>query len=342
MKNIPDTEKNAFFITMEPTDKPTEITWLEAHMAEQRHTPGEMARRLYRPNGQPYSPDTLRKALTGARETASLGPLCEAIRTYRESLANPRPPAEAAQVVHTGTVQQIAAVCSRAASTGKICLVFGPSQIGKTAALAHVAATSPSHSAVHVRVPVGPTPTSLLAAMCEAAGLDASGALATLRRRLHAVRKCWLLDEFHQVFTTCSKGALTIKCVELLRELNDIAAGGMVLCGTKEVRDQIAAGRHHEVLQQIHRRRLINLALPLVPPVADLAQFAQAFGLAPVQAGEPAAKLQRDVTSTQGLGLWLTILTTARTSAQKRSEPLTWNHVLSVHAALEKLANPTA
>jgi len=123
------------------------------------------------------------------------------------------------------------------------------------------------------------------------------------------------------------------KLIEFVREIYDRTGCGIVMCGTKVLREEMERGRQAMVYDQFRRRGMIDLVLPDAPPKSDITKIAKAFGL-----GEPDAaawEIIRDMLATSGIGKYIRYLQCAHGMAVSQNKPLAWDHYIQ---ASEKIA----
>lgn len=335
-----------------PDDQRDALSWICQYGIASNLTLADVAAKLTKSDGQPYSHSSLYAALTGRRndQDVSLDRLCEAIARFRRRLDETSAKLSTA-FIETPMSRSIFRVCRRAIQRRRITFVFGPSQVGKTAAATEYARLHNHGETVFVRMPTGGALTPLMAELALRFSIHTNQRVDELTRRIYDCfdeRVLLIVDEAHQCLLsrTQTRGVRTL---EWIRELHDRRNCGVVLIGT----DALLGGlKNNPVLGQIWRRRSPGsvIRLPAVPPTKDLNTFASAFGLDPApdktvraqikgihpDTGEEnettfshnPAELQREMVRDEGLGSWVKLLEDAQSDAKEANRKLTWAGVL--------------
>lgn len=326
-----------------------QLRWLGRWASQRDLSLTDVAAELKGPTGSPYSADSVYQALTGRRaaQGVNLQPFAEAIAVLRrresETLA-----AESTTFIETPLARKMWRAMRSAYTKHRLTFVFGPSQIGKSAAAAEYQRTHNHGETIIVRMPTKGSLTHFQQELAAAVRVPIQMGFSTLRRRLMDCfdeRTLLIVDEAHQCLF--GRGEVGLMTLEFIREIHDRRKCGVVLIGTDVLRQALI---HHKVLRQLWLRRSPGsvVMLPAVVPDPDLAAFAAAFGLEPApdrdlavkyQATENSvdvertfkanpAELQRTILQADGLGAWLKLLEDARDLAKERGTALRWSHVL--------------
>ena len=326
-----------------------QILWLGRWAAEQNLTVKEVAAALKKPNGDAYSPDSLYQVMTGRRsdQGVSLRPFAESIAALRrrESENESR---LATGFIETPMTRRLFRIFGRAFTKNRVAFVLGRSQVGKTTAAIEYQRTHNHGATVLVRMPTRGTLSHFLGELAEIVRVPVHRRGDQLRRRVldcFDERTLLIVDEAHQALM--GRADTSAMALEYVREIHDRRKCGVVLMGTDVLRQGLI---HNRVLRQLWLRRSPGsvITLPDSVPAADLAVFAQAFGLEPAPDRDMAVKylatdaggevektfkanpaqLQKLITTDDGLGAWVRLLEDARDLAQERSTAIRWSHVL--------------
>lgn len=339
------------------------LRWIAHHCITTNVSHRDVAPKLKQPTGDAYSHDSLYHALTGGRTEEQLTRIVDAIERYKKLVE------ERSQVVRTGFIEtaisrRIWKLCRKALHRQRVGLVYGDSQIGKTIALEEYARAHNHGETKYLRLPVGCGGFGLFLRLLAAAiGVPVYQAEKELRNAImEAVDEHMLLivDELHEPFGPRGNHPLGVKVVNFLREVYDRKHCGLVLCGTNVLRDTLTIGSFARNMQQIRRRSLPPLQLPSTPPVADLALFAEKFGLGEAPDRQQTVKvtvldprgrerkvditdnpfeLQIRVCAADGLGRWLLILEEASENAREQRRSITWGAVMAAHDSFARDAS---
>jgi DNA transposition AAA+ family ATPase len=281
-----------------------------------------------------YDASVVSKIYNGRYEV-KLDGVVQAIANFRKVLEE-RSTVVKMPFIETSLAHRIWELCRMASRWQRIGLLFGESQIGKTAALEQFAKDNNHGSTVYVSMPTGGSRSLFLAALAKKLHISPQQQQCVLIQRIIDAfdeRMLLIVDELHRAV----KREASIETIEFIRELYDAKKCGVVMCGTLVFEDALREGPFAKVLIQTKRRRVGPLKLPSVSPDRDLNLFAKQFGLLPAT-GE-ARTLQSEVNKEEGLGMWLTYLGMANEIARKKGRKLEWVHVIKAHAAMEKLKN---
>lgn len=335
------------------------LRWIAGFCIRTNQSHRDVAPKLKKPNGEPYTHDSLYHALTGGRDTDQLGPMVEAIERFRKLTE------EREQVTDTGFIEtqisrRIWQQCRKALRRNRILFIWGQSQIGKTFALEAYAKKHNHGETRYLRLPVGCGFMLFLRLLAEALHVPLYQSELGLRDAIIGAvddHMLLIIDEMHEPFGADGRNKLGVKIVNFLREVYDRKKCGMVLCGTDVFREALTLGIFARNMQQILRRGLPPLQLPKTPSPADLALFARAYKLGDApdkilgvrvswidEAGaekqdtieENPLKLQTQIVEDHGLGRWVTILQEAEDLAVEKKRALTWGLVIHAWHSFEQ------
>lgn len=329
-----------------------EVKWAAGYCRQKNLSCGDFGELLRQANGKAYSGDSVYSVFTGRRDEGSIENFARAVREVRLRVEETAPRKDA-QFIETNLSRSIWNTCGTALRRQKLSFVFGPSQIGKTTALAAFAEAHNHGETVLVRMPTHGNLHDLIQEMAFRLGIS-YGRHHEMRRKIIESfddRTLLLVDECHQCLHS-QRSERALASLEFLREIYDRRRCGMVLCGT----DIFATGlRSSKVLRQLWLRGYRPLQLPAVPRPADLAAFSRAFGLKPAPNEEHLVyvagaddgrvtlkrnpySLERDTVTRHGLGRWISILEDARDMAEEAGKPISWGWVIKAHAQFDEPA----
>lgn len=279
---------------------------------------------------------TIYRLFTG-RYGAGYGNLLAAIARYRK-LAEQRAKRKAIGYIETSTWRKVSTVCNAALFDGLPAYIYGDSQIGKTAALQEYQRRNNHGQTRYVRLPAAPSLPMAMAYIAEGCHISTRLNGADIRRRIAASlddHTLLILDEFHQIMIGAGD-LLARKIVEAIREIYDRSGCGIVMAGTRVLRDELEKGRQALVYEQFRRRGMIELVLPSTPPRADVIKIAAAFGLS--EPGEAEMEVVQEMLQTSGLGKYIKFLQLAHGLAVGRKQTLAWSHFTQAHRSIAALS----
>lgn len=318
-----------------PADQRDAILWLHTYGYDHNLSCDELGAMLKQPDGSSYDKHTVWSVLTG-RHGAKKDNFVKAILDFKR-LVEARATITRSGFVATALAKKIFDLCEAALIYQKWALIFGPTQIGKTTALEEYARTHNHGQTTYLRMPEGGRYLDFISEFARV--LRISPQNPNLKHRIidsFDSQKLLIIDEAHQPFIKL--GQTSHRPLEFIREIWDRTKCGVVLSATDLLDAQFQTGSAKGILDQISQRRLLTTRLPKKPTRADLNTFAKSYRLAPAD-GE-ALQLQSEIIRDSGLGRWLTILQAASRLAEKRKQPLSWEHAIKAHAAFLKLEDP--
>ena len=299
-----------------------------------------------------YAPNTIYKILTGRHTNPETGEkydvpadLLKATREFLE-LERDRFGGGRTEFVATPTWKRIELTCDLARESQTIAILWGPSHIGKTWGLEHYTQANNHGRTYLVKLEAASGLGGMVRLIADACGISDKGSTAELVNRIkRALSPSTLLiiDECHLLQHTYRRSSF-FACIEVLRRIHDFSQCGMVLCWT--ILDNLKAASQGE-LQQVWRRGVHKVALPLMPTKGDLAAILQHSGLS-----FPDAKLEvtvqkvtekpyevlRQIAKRDGLKAITERLRYARKLARKSGDKLTWENFIDAHLRIEKQA----
>lgn len=311
-------------------DDKAQIWWFYGHARDQRMSLADAGKCIDR------DPTTIHRLFNG-RYGAAYTNLVEEIIRYRK-LAEERSKRRDIGYIETSTWRKVSVACRSALYDSMPAYIYGSSQIGKTAALEEYARRNNHGQTRYIRMPAAPTYREVLSLVAEACFISERHKTLDLRRRIvKAVddRALLIFDEFHQVFIGASD--LTArKVVEFVREIYDLTHCGIVICGTKVVREEFARGRQAMVWDQFRRRAMVELVLPDTPPTSDILMIAKAFGLAAPDA--TTMEIVQQMLARSGIGMYFKFLQFAHGMAATQKKPLSWDHFQQSYKSIKALS----
>lgn len=215
-----------------------------------------------------YSGQTMNRFLLGRYHDSparSTKPITAALTKFIESNPAAEPEMKRAKLYRTENFDTILRWFDYCQQRGKMCCMYGPPGSQKTFAVEHIIADQRTddlaRGAVHQRAfyiycSQGIRPAELVLKMAEAASLPARGRIhrnmAMLRFSLRARKAIFVFDEAQH---------LSVECLEIVRELNDLPPHfGMMLLGSHGLQQRFSA-RAAE-LEQWNSRIAQSIELP--------------------------------------------------------------------------------
>ena len=337
-----------------PDDERALVWWLYQFCYKRDFTSDEIGRLLKKPTGDFYSGDSVVQLFSGGRirRGENIQPLLAAIKTLK-SVEDKRAALVKSGFVETSLYQEVERRINHARLRQRILFIFGDSQIGKTEATVEYKRRHNHGQTIYIECPTGGRIGDFLQALGRELHITYFANVTQLAERIIDAfdpNMMLICDEMHRCLKRGSVSGLEV--FSFLRELWNRRKCGQVICMTNEGRDNFLTGPHAKALQQIWRRRITPLQLPSVPPAHDLALFAAAYGLPPATM-EPVTisvsyvddngkttrrnhtasplKVQTDLVTAEGLGVWISILQDAADMASEQSKAITWGAVIKAH-----------
>lgn len=239
--------------------------------------------------------------------------------------------------ISTSISHRVFQVCEAALVSQSIAFIWGRSQVGKTTALIEYQRANNHGQTKYVRLPASAGVQLVAKEIARACYVSQNSCFEGIRHRiLESIddKNLVIIDEAHQAFLSYQKGS-AIKVMEFLREIYDRTGCGMVLCGTRVLRDEVISGKLALMMEQINLRGIIKVQLPDRPPMKDIEKIARAFGLnAPEGSAAEAAK----ECAYAGMGKYVKFLQAAQRMAAKENSTLNWEHFIRTRDILARLS----
>ncbi len=297
------------------------------------------------------SDNLLYKLYTGkyrSPDNEQLAPAPELIKAIQHFLTLEKERFESGenQFVVTPTAKKLFTAAELARESQSIVFVWGPSHIGKTWALEYHTAANNHGRTIYSRLEAASGLGGMVRRIATDIGISDNSNTAALVGRIKnglTPETLLILDECHLLSYTYRKGSFH-NCMEVIREIHDKTKCGLLLCFT--LLDDVRAASQKE-LQQLWRRGVHKVPLPLMPTKADLAAILQHNGIAfPASADqvtvggqtEKPYEVLRQLAKTEGLKAITERLRYGRKLAHKAGEKLDWNHVINAHLRIAKQA----
>lgn len=323
-----------------PADQREALRWFFHYCVETEISMADAARQLrYGKGGQKsYDKSTVWKVYTfGKKYEGSLTNFVKAVNSFRRACAEREDISEVV-FVKTATAENIWNYCRLAFKYKTFTFIYGDSQIGKTWALQKFQRDNNHGRTRYVRLSASGGTQLMMKECAKACALKADAPFEKLRFRVFNAtdeNTLWIFDEIHQTFVSYHKRA-RLSCLEVIRELHDRTGCGIVLSGTNTAREEIEAGDHAKLLEQLNRRGIFKLQLPKYATKADINAIARHFGL-PAATGEAEA-LVKEVIRGSGLKAYTTFLQAAGELAKNKRQRLKWDHFVHAHDMIAKLS----
>lgn len=270
-----------------------------------------------------------------AGQRISLDSICERVGRLKE-LADERVHRKT-PFVETSVWRRISKLCREALVMQTIGFIFGQPQVGKTYALKEYARRNNHGNTIYVLMPASAGVQAMLKKIARACNISERTSFEQLRERVQDFldgSKLLIIDEVHECFVSYRETS-QMKCLSVLRQLQEESGCGMVLCGTDVFRNEIEKGQFKQSLQQLDMRGIWKLQLEKHPSWADLGLIWVHYKL-----GEPdkeAAELVKWMGQQMGLSQYCKFLARGAQLAGKRGEKFGWKHFREVVAIAEKM-----
>lgn len=248
--------------------------------------------------------------------------------------------------VPTPTAKKIFTYCELARESKTVVVIYGPSHIGKSMAFEHHTSANNHGRTVYVRMRAASGLGGMVRAIAAALGIsDKSNTAALIERIINAGSPdlLFIFDEVHLLANTYRKGSF-FACMEVIRELHDMIKCGFVLGFT--ILDDLKAASQKE-LQQIWRRGVHRVPLPVMPTKADLKAILAHAGLdfpdrdykvTVEEITEEPYEILRQVAKNEALLAITERIRLGRKLASKAEQKLTWKHFVQAHLTISKHA----
>lgn len=266
-----------------------------------------------------YDASTISRVLRGRYE-GNWGNILKSVRRYKH-LVTERAKMVRADFVETSVFKAIRDTCDLALFNELPATIVGVSQIGKTCALEEYQRRSEFLVRL-VRMPAAPGLRGAMEAVADACNVTTRCTSEQLRRRVADSldnKTLLIVDEFHQLAISSGRES-AMKIAEWIRELHDRSKCGLVLCGTKVLKQDLIDGPLKAWLDQLKQRCIKHLVLPDRLPDEDILLVAQNYRL-----GEPDPDTLAAL-RTLRMNRLCKILMLADNLARKRDQELAWSH----------------
>lgn len=252
--------------------------------------------------------------------------------------------------VDTPTAKKIFEFFDLARESSSMAVMWGPSHVGKTWAAERYQQENNHGRTIYCRMHAASGLGGMVRALATACGIsDKCNTEALIGRIKRGLTEDTLviLDELHLLANTYRINSF-FACVEVLREIYDQAACGMVLIWT---RIDSLQGHSQRELQQVWRRGVHKLALPPAPTRGDVAAILRASGLTMPDRAETVtlgkvterpAEMLRQVALNDGLKAITERLRYGRKLANRAGEPLAIRHMVKAHLMIAAKSTPAA
>ena len=290
-------------------------------------------------------------------EGKALKPSPELLANIREFLTLARERYEAGETVFvlTPTAEKVHGAAERARESNSIVFLWGPSHIGKSWALEHHAQQENHGRTIYCRLVAASGLGGMVRRIADRCGIsDKSNTADLISRIKRALTSNMVLsiDECHLLAYTYRSSSFH-NCMEVLREIHDETKCGLVLCFT--ILDDVKAASQKE-LQQLWRRGVHKVPLPLMPTKADLTAILEHNGMEfpePKQSvdvpyldkdhrqqkiTEQPYEVLRQLAKREGLKAITERLRYGRKLASKSGRKLDWRYFLDAHLRIAKQA----
>lgn len=176
------------------------------------------------------------------------------------------------EFVETPTARKIWRACELALESQTPVFVTGPSHIGKTEALRQFKDRDKRGKVIYCRLDAASGLGGMIRKLSKAMGNSDKGNTAGMKDAIKNALtndNLVILDEVHLLQYTYRINSF-FACVEVIRELQDEAKCGFVLCGTLLFLEKLNQGKNGE-MEQLLNRGVHRCNLPKVVTTADLA-----------------------------------------------------------------------
>lgn len=250
--------------------------------------------------------------------------------------------------VMTPTAKVICTAFDLARESQSIVFIWGPSHIGKTwAAVNHYVPENNHGKTIYCRMKAACGLGGMVKAMAAAVGVsDKYGTATSLIPRIKGAttpNTLWILDELHLLAHTYRRGSFH-NCMEVIREIFDETECGVALMFT--ILDEVKAASQKE-LQQLWRRGVHKVPLPIMPTKGDLAAILKMNGLefpdktleiTVQRTTDKPYEILRQVARAEGLKAITERIRYAQKLAGKSGGKVSWYHFVDAHLRIAKQA----
>jgi len=272
-----------------------------------------------------------------AGELIPLDGICERIAHFKELAEERASLRRLPFVVETSVFRKIEKLCRETLVMQSISMIYGESQIGKSAALKEVARRNNHGNTTYVLTPASAGVQGLIKAIGAACHIAGHTSYDVLRERVGNYlddSKLLIIDEIHEIFVSYFRDS-RLRCLSVLRQMQEMSGCGLVLCGTNVFRHELEQGEFAQSLKQLRKRGILELQLESVPSAKDMELIAAHYRLG-APTGE-AAELASWIGKEFGLGKYTRFLARASQLATKKGERFGWRHFCDVVAIANRM-----
>ena len=318
-----------------PEDQRGPLRWLDEYARKKNLSTDEVGALLKSRTGV-YSGNSVYQIYTGRAKPDTF---VRAIETFRDSLKK-KPKEDPFPFVETTQFRSIASYVEKCQKYGKMGLIFGRNQSGKTESLKHMAAQEEFGQMPIFRVPTNGFLSQLVFRLCKQKGLATADSVGEVKERIFASiddSMTVVFDEMHQCYArTANTSKPRLDTFEFARETFDVTGATVILTATPVVFHEMTSGPDRLFFEQLMHRSLPPLVLSDLVPTSDLNAFADVLGLDP--ADGDALTLQDRVIRKEGLGFWIMYLQCARGIAKKLGREPRWTDVAAAEREFRKMS----
>lgn len=322
----------AYIVTERTSHLPAEerdaIRWFHAHYFKQNLSLNSAGRKIG------YDASTVCRIFRGNYRGANAEVVKKILAYQEQVLASER--RTLTPFIKASLFSEIKEYCDLARTYRKIVILYGESQIGKTANVSQIEREDLNGNTKKVEIPSGAGLCAFKKVTAGACGVGAKQ--VTANADLNIVRyfrerpeSLLIIDEASRIGGKKEYGGGSFRILEYIRWLYDNGQMGTVLVATPQLRETLAIDEHAKYLNQSHRRVLLVAQLPDLPSRADLNIYSANYGLPP--ATGDARAVEKAIIAKAGVGVWLTYMAMGQRRALKDGDSqMTWDHVLNAVA----------
>lgn len=248
------------------------------------------------------------------------------------------------EFVMTPSAKRIHVGCDLARESQTIVIMWGPSHIGKTWALRDYSTKNNHGRTILVELDAASGLGGMVRRIAESCGVSQHSNTNDLVNRIKRAitpNTLLIIDEVHLLHHTYRKSSF-FSCIEVLRRIHDHTQCGMVLSWT--ILDNLRAASQGE-LQQVWRRGVHKIALPLMPTKGDISAILRHAGMEFPDRHETATagritekpyEVLHQVAKRDGLKAITERIRYARRLAGKSNEKVRWDHFIDAHIRIAR------
>lgn len=321
-----------------PEDQKGALRALDHHARSKNLSLREVAAELKDVRGNGYSDNTLYKVMTGKHE-AKLDNIVRSVLNYLRPFAE-RAPESKIPYIPISHTESIIEYCELAKKYGRMGLIVGRNQGGKTTSFTRLAITKPFGQVQVYRAPTNGYLSQLVAYMCIEKGISTKHSTSDQKEKLirtYDPSQMVIFDDMHQCYMGAPKRRPRLDTFDFGREIFD-RTGATVIHSFTPIVSEAMDGKGPDALffEQIKHRALPPYYINPIVPAKDLNKIADVLGLEP--ADDEALTLQTNIIAKEGLGYWLMYLQCARGVAAKGKRTLSWDDVLEADRTFQAIS----